>query len=226
MYSYPTSSGENGRQTSTARVQKSFLAEMSNTWVCSICQQAMPVSYGPYHLIEDSHIERLLIHVSLTTKNASFITTEQDRKASGTLPADNPAAALRVSPINAFFKSFPSFKFDPTKIPSKSYRLLEKHHGKHSHSSQSKKIWERYQKALTEEFDLWFGSEDDLEAWHALCCAVGISPLPTSCESCEEVSVHQRRTKPICLLRLQGREKLPRESHRSHSLGPQWWSAS
>ncbi|KAF1963906.1 hypothetical protein BU23DRAFT_440867, partial [Bimuria novae-zelandiae CBS 107.79] len=42
------------------------------------------------------------------------------------------------------------------------------------------------QKALTEEFDLWFGSEDDLEAWHALCCAVGISPLPTSCESCEK----------------------------------------
>ena len=51
-------------------------------------------------------------------------------------------------------------------------------------------------------FDLWFGSEDDLEAWHALCCAVGISPLPTSCESCKEVSIHTRGIKPDCSFNL------------------------
>lgn len=165
---------------------------MSDIWVCSICQQAMSVSYGPYHLIEDSHIERLLVHVSLTTKTASFITTQQHPKVSGTPSAENTAAALGVSPINAFFESFPSFEFDPTITPSESYRLLEKHRKRHSRSAQSDEIWDEYQEALTEEFDLWFGSEDDLEAWHALCCAVGISPLPTSCESCEEVSIHTR----------------------------------
>ena len=193
---------------------------MSDIWVCSICQQGMLVSYGPYHLIEDSHIERLLVHLFLTTKIASFITTRQHPKVCETLPTENTAVALRVSPINAFFKSFPSFKFDPTITPSESYLLLAKHRKRHSRSAQSDDVWNKYQEALTEEFDLWFGSEDDLEAWHALCCAVGISPLPTSCDSCEEVSIHTRRVKPVCLFRTQGLEKLPCESHRSDSLGP------
>ena len=33
----------------------------------------------------------------------------------------------------------------------------------------------------------WYGAENDLTAWHALCRAIGIEPLPTTCGKCEEV---------------------------------------
>jgi hypothetical protein len=34
---------------------------------------------------------------------------------------------------------------------------------------------------------MWYGAENDLTAWHVLCCAIGVEPLPKSCEQCEEV---------------------------------------
>lgn len=37
----------------------------------------MSVSYGPYHLIEDSHVERLLGHISATTGTTYCIATPQ-----------------------------------------------------------------------------------------------------------------------------------------------------
>ncbi|PVH90353.1 hypothetical protein DM02DRAFT_33654 [Periconia macrospinosa] len=33
----------------------------------------------------------------------------------------------------------------------------------------------------SQKFDLWYGLEDVLEAWHALCRAVGIPWLDTCC---------------------------------------------
>lgn len=162
----------------------------------------MPVSHGPYHLIEDSHMERVIVHISATTRSALCITTPQtathelfskgqaqsSRKATTALSTENPVAAVRESPINNFFASFPSFRYDPTIIPSKSYQLLQKLHKWDLHSSEGKAIRKRYQDALRQEFDLWYGSEDGLEAWHALCRAIGTRPLPTSCELSEKVS--------------------------------------
>ena len=34
---------------------------------------------------------------------------------------------------------------------------------------------------------MWYGAESDLAAWHALCRAVDVEPLPRTCELCEEV---------------------------------------
>ncbi len=31
-----------------------------------------------------------------------------------------------------------------------------------------------------------YGAEDDLTAWHVLCRAIGVEPLPKTCEKCEE----------------------------------------
>ena len=44
-----------------------------------------------------------------------------------------------------------------------------------------------YQDALQCELYLWYGAENDLTAWHALCRAIGVEPLPKTCELCEEV---------------------------------------
>jgi hypothetical protein len=34
---------------------------------------------------------------------------------------------------------------------------------------------------------MWYGVENDLTAWYALCRAIGVEPLPKTCEQCEEV---------------------------------------
>jgi hypothetical protein len=34
---------------------------------------------------------------------------------------------------------------------------------------------------------MWYGAENDLTAWHALCRAIGIELLPLTYEQCEEV---------------------------------------
>lgn len=49
---------------------------------------------------------------------------------------------------------------------------------------ESNEAWNSYQDALTNELQKWYGSKDDLTAWHALC---GIDPLPLTCELCEKV---------------------------------------
>jgi len=101
---------------------------------------------------------------------------------------DHSLPTLDCSPINQFFTSFPAFNYDPSITPSESYGLLQKHQKWPRKSAENLENWERYQSALRKEFDLWYGSEDDLGAWHSLCRAIGIHPLPTTCESCEEVS--------------------------------------
>ena len=39
-----------------------------------------------------------------------------------------------------------------------------------------------------DELHMWYGAEDDLTAWHALCRAIGINPVPESCKQCEVVT--------------------------------------
>lgn len=51
----------------------------------------------------------------------------------------------------------------------------------------SKEAWTFYQEALESELRMWYGAENDLAAWHALCRAIGVKPLPQTCEQCEEV---------------------------------------
>ena len=42
--------------------------------------------------------------------------------------------------------------------------------------------WDQYQEALTQEFKLWFGAEDDNAVWHSFCRAVKIeAPRHLSC---------------------------------------------
>jgi hypothetical protein len=38
-----------------------------------------------------------------------------------------------------------------------------------------------------------YGAEDDLTAWHALCRAISVEPLPQTCEQCEEVRARYTR---------------------------------
>ena len=91
------------------------------------------------------------------------------------------------TPIDIFFGSFPGFNYDPSHPPATSYAYLQKHEGWRRGDVVSKDSWVRYQDALESELRMWYGAEDDLTAWHALCRAVGIDPLPQTCSRCEKV---------------------------------------
>ena len=91
------------------------------------------------------------------------------------------------TPLDVFFRSFSTFHYDPSLPPATSYASLRKHKGWQRRDAASNDAWNRYQDALEDELSMWFGAENDLAAWHALCRAVGIKPLPQMCKECEEV---------------------------------------
>ena len=91
------------------------------------------------------------------------------------------------TPLDVFFHSFPTFDYDPSLPPATSYVNLRRHEGWRRNSVTLDNAWNRYQDALQSELHMWYGSEDALTAWHALCRAIGVEPLPKTCEQCEEV---------------------------------------
>jgi hypothetical protein len=105
---------------------------------------------------------------------------------------NRPTLARSESPIDQFFESFPSFKYSSSLLPSTSYKHLQKHQKWLPGSPESKENWERYQSSLRHELDLRYSAEDDLNAWHPLCRAIGINPLPATCVECEKVCAYLR----------------------------------
>ena len=102
-----------------------------------------------------------------------------------------------IGPLDAFFLSFPGYQYDPSIPPAESFHFLRRGLKGWNDWDRSfpatwkeyeKVVYTRYQAALTKEFNLWFGTEDDIRSWHSLCRAIEISPLPTTHKECQEVS--------------------------------------
>jgi hypothetical protein len=101
---------------------------------------------------------------------------------------DSPAhQRTAVTPLDAFFRSFPTFDYDPLLPPATSYACLRGNQAWQRGDAASNDAWNRYQEALEAELQMWSGAEDDLTAWHVLCRAIGVDPLPETCARCEEV---------------------------------------
>lgn len=92
-----------------------------------------------------------------------------------------------ATPLDAFFRSFPTFAYNSTLLPNESYKKLKSHMGWHHNDVAGQEAWRGYQNALAAEVDMWFGAQDDLTAWHALCRAIGIQPLPETCAQGRQV---------------------------------------
>lgn len=93
------------------------------------------------------------------------------------------------TPLDTFFGSFRGFRYDPSLPPSTSYAKLRDQKGWERGDPEGEDAWDRYQDALATELEMWFGAEDDLTAWHSLCRAVGIEPLPPTCALCKKVRI-------------------------------------
>ncbi|KAL2704814.1 hypothetical protein AAEP93_000064 [Penicillium crustosum] len=86
------------------------------------------------------------------------------------------------TPLDEFFQSFAGFSYNPKLPPSETYAQLKRFCHWGQYSPEDKEAWEQYQSALEAEVKMWFGAEDDLGAWHSLCRAIGIEPLPATCK--------------------------------------------
>lgn len=91
------------------------------------------------------------------------------------------------TPLDVFFRSYPTFNHIPSLPPATSFANLRRHEGWHRDSPESDEAWNNYQDALKSELRMWYGAEDDLTAWHALCRAIGVVPLPQTPAQCEKV---------------------------------------
>ncbi len=105
---------------------------------------------------------------------------------------------MPITPLNRFFQSFDGFAYDSTLPPNASYSSLKRFYGWRIGQEESERAWQRFQDALKQEFNLWFGAEGDLAAWHSLCRAVRIEPLPTTCFACEKVAESPIIPKTYC----------------------------
>lgn len=121
---------------------------------------------------------------SRTCPSCSVVFTSRPHSCSrsNTKPSTNDGR------LDNFFHTYHSFHYDACIPPAISFESLQTHLQKRHKWSRKgpecKELWHHYQAALTQEFNLWFGVEDDLDAWHSLCRAVRITPLPTTNELC------------------------------------------
>lgn len=133
------------------------LISVKNFWTCPSCKAILEVPKKAYH------------HCSISESKASNID----------------------GPLDEFFHSFASFHYVPSAPPATSFGLLQRYlqqQLKWTHESrENEELWRAYQAALTEEFNLWFGVEDNLEAWQSLCRALRVSPLPATIRLCRTV---------------------------------------
>ncbi|KOS41440.1 hypothetical protein ACN38_g7681 [Penicillium nordicum] len=99
----------------------------------------------------------------------------------------NAHIAPPSTPLDEFFQSFAGFSYNPKLPPSESYAQLKRFCRWGQYDPEDKEAWEHYQSALKAEVKMWFGAENDLGAWHSLCRAIGIEPLPASCKQAVNV---------------------------------------
>jgi hypothetical protein len=100
-------------------------------------------------------------------------------------------------PLDSFFLSFSDYQYDPSIPLSESYHSFRQGlrqwsdwdgYSPSTWKEYKKEVNERYQAALTREFNLWFGTEDNIMSWHSLCRAIGIYPPPATPKLCRAVS--------------------------------------
>ncbi|KAK7221888.1 hypothetical protein V2G26_009891 [Clonostachys chloroleuca] len=152
------------------------------TFDCKICSRSFKSDEG------------LKQHMKSPAHDATLDCQTCDRKfqSKGALEAhlrDSPVHGQKSkTPLDTFFGSFRSFKYDPSLPSSTSFAKLRDLEGWERGDPEGKDAWDRYQDALATELEMWYGADDDLAAWHSLCRAVGIEPPPPTCALCKKAA--------------------------------------
>ncbi len=96
---------------------------------------------------------------------------------------------VKLEPLEEFFSSQPSFKYNPCESASQQFQRLCREEGWRKGNSKQAVAWGGYLTALVGQFQTSYGTdEDDLDAWHELLKHVGIAKPPDNTEGCKDVS--------------------------------------
>ncbi|EFW99254.1 hypothetical protein CMQ_5675 [Grosmannia clavigera kw1407] len=84
------------------------------------------------------------------------------------------------TPLDRYFSSYAPFPYNSGLSPDESYRALSKYFGWKGKRADRDEAWEGYSRAMYEETRMLFGSENDINAWHHLCRAIGVKDPPAT----------------------------------------------
>ncbi|KAF8730601.1 hypothetical protein AX14_005409 [Amanita brunnescens Koide BX004] len=81
--------------------------------------------------------------------------------------------------IAAFFAEYPDFEYDSTAPVTQEYRRLTQESDWMPRSQAEKKAKSAFGEAMGKQFASFYGTSiHDMEAWKALCEALGVDPIP------------------------------------------------
>ncbi|KAL1644470.1 hypothetical protein SLS58_004384 [Diplodia intermedia] len=168
-----------------------------NNHTCKPCQRSFPSSEA----LAQHHIRDTPSHHDDNNNNKEKNKKEKENKKekkNNKKPRNHNATATTTTtatttPLDAFFLSHgPSFRYDRTLPASASWRDLCAHNGWQRNKYDGEYVDPDardarglYVLALRLELEAWFGGEDDLGSWQALCRAVGVVPPPEAEKECE-----------------------------------------
>jgi hypothetical protein len=147
----------------------------------------------------EAHIQNSPLHIRLRTLDTvaarDALGQSQHRNPDGSMVDQNanaqqdgiPLQPSPTTPLDRFFLSFRSFEYDRSLPPATSWKRLQQHRRWKKGNKQGEREWERYQAALEEEVRFLFGKVDDIQAWHTLCKAVGITEPPDTIKECKAI---------------------------------------
>lgn len=173
------------------------LSKLSSTgaalWICNVCDRMMHEGSKSDHLAGKMHAKNLSSESSVLPDRLHNIFTKPLMSVNKTWTCPSCKAVFSVhektyhrcssseskpstidGPLDKFFRFYSP---NHSSAPSASSFELPRNHlqarYRWAHKSpENDALWHIYQAALTQEFNLWFGVEDDLDAWQSICRAV------------------------------------------------------
>jgi hypothetical protein len=160
--------------------------------ICEPCNKSFKTEASLQRHLQDSPRHKDNHYCEVCNRHFNRVESLQQhlREAKAHKGASAAAAAAATesttnnTPLDDFFLSFPSFEYDPSLPPAKSYSLLRRHMAWPKGTEEGNLAWKRYREALVDEVRVWFGHENDLAAWHTLCRAIGIQQPPETIDAC------------------------------------------
>jgi hypothetical protein len=120
------------------------------------------------------------------------------RKRKGGGNRNKPTLEGNENHIDEFFAAYPSFNYDPTAPMTREFKRMCKFFGWSDDRRDKRDARDEFRAAMVRDFNSFYGSDvHDILAWHKLCRAVGICPLPEDIRECRKV----RRFSSFPLLR-------------------------
>jgi hypothetical protein len=100
-----------------------------------------------------------------------------------------PGVKKPKKPLEIFFSQYSRFQYRPRNSSVIEFYRLCKEYGWKKEDSEKKAARQKFDLAMTKEFNSLYGSdENDINNWYKLCHVLSIDPVPSTLKECRAVS--------------------------------------